>query len=284
MNFIEKLKNVQILVMDVDGVLTDGKLYYSDSGEEIKAFNVRDGQGLKVIKNYGIKLVVISGRTSEAVRRRAQELLVDEIHLGVSDKLPVLQDIVRRYAISSDEALYIGDDLGDIDVLNFVGLPVAVADAHDTVKRRADYITGKIGGDGAVREVCDMIISQKEKRGHSSDTNVNPMEIHQNLSPKTNVVPINGVRIGGGHTIALIAGPCVIESRDHTLKMAEAIRNISEKLGIPFVFKSSYDKANRSSISSSLLRPCLTRFKSPHSCADRQICSFRQEGPGNQSM
>ena len=250
MNFIEKLKNVQILVMDVDGVLTDGKLYYSDSGEEIKAFNVRDGQGLKVIKNYGIKLVVISGRTSEAVRRRAQELLVDEIHLGVSDKLPVLQDIVRRYAISSDEALYIGDDLGDIDVLNFVGLPVAVADAHDTVKRRADYITGKVGGDGAVREVCDMIISQKEKRGHSSDTNVNPMEIHQNLSPKTNVVPINGVRIGGGHTIALIAGPCVIESRDHTLKMAEAIRDISEKLGILFVFKSSYDKANRSSISS----------------------------------
>jgi 2-dehydro-3-deoxyphosphooctonate aldolase (KDO 8-P synthase) len=250
MNFIEKLKNVRMLVMDVDGVLTDGKLYYSDSGEEIKAFNVRDGQGLKLIKSHGIKLAVISGRTSEAVRRRAQELLVDEIHLGVSDKLPVLQDIVQRYTISSDETLYIGDDLGDIDVLNFVGLPVAVADAHDTVKHRADYVTGKVGGDGAVREICDMIISQKEERVHSSDTNVNPMEIHQDLSPTTNAVPINGVQIGGGHPIALIAGPCVIENRDHTLKMAEAIRNITEKLGVPFVFKSSYDKANRSSISS----------------------------------
>ena len=250
MNFIEKLKDVQILVMDVDGVLTDGKLYYSDSGEEIKTFNVRDGQGLKLIKSYGIKLAIISGRTSEAVRRRAQELLVDEIHLGVSDKFPVLQDIMRGYNISSDQAIFIGDDLGDIDVLNSVGLPVAVADAHDSVKRRADYVTGKIGGCGAVREVCDLIISRKEERPQSTDTIVNPMEIRQDCYLKTHVVPINGIQIGGGHPIALIAGPCVIESRDHTLKMAEAIKGISEKLGVPFVFKSSYDKANRSAISS----------------------------------
>ena len=175
---------------------------------------------------------------------------MDEIHLGVSDKLPVLQDIMRRYNLSSDEALYIGDDLGDIDVLNSVGLPVAVADAHDAVKRRADYVTGKIGGGGAVREICDMIISRKEERPQSTDTIVNPMETRQDCYPKTNVVPINGVQIGGGRPIALIAGPCVIENRDHTLKMAEAIRDISKKLGVPFVFKSSYDKANRSSIGS----------------------------------
>lgn len=250
MNFIEKLKNVQILVMDVDGVLTDGKLYYSDAGEEIKAFNVRDGQGLALIKSYGIKLAVISGRTSEAVRRRAQELLVDEIHLGVSDKLPVLQDILRRHEISADEALFIGDDLGDIDVLNSAGLPVAVADAHDSVKRRADYVTRKIGGGGAVREVCDLIIFRKEERPQSTDTIVNPMEVRQDCYPKTRVVPINGVQIGGGRPIALIAGPCVIENRDHTLKMAEAIKAISDKLGVPFVFKSSYDKANRSAVDS----------------------------------
>ena len=250
MNFNEKLKHVQIVVMDVDGVLTDGKLYYSDSGEEIKTFNVRDGQGLKLIKSHGIKLAVISGRTSEAVRRRADELHVDEIHLGVSDKLPVLQDILRRHSLSSDEALYIGDDLGDIGVLNTVGLPVAVADAHESVKRRADYVTGENGGGGAVREICDMIIAKKEEPANSSNASVNPVEIHQNRNPKTNVVQINGVQVGGGRPIALIAGPCVIESRKHALKMAEAIRGISGKLGVPFIFKSSYDKANRSSINS----------------------------------
>ena len=250
MSFTEKLKNVQILIMDVDGVLTDGKLYYSDSGEEIKSFNVRDGQGLKLIKSYGIVLALISGRTSEAVRRRAQELLVDEIHLGVSDKLPVLQEILRRHEISADEALFIGDDLGDIEILNSVGLPVAVADAHDAVKRRADYVTGKIGGGGAVREICDMIISRREERPQSTDTIVNPVEISQDCYPKTHVVPINGVQIGGGRPIALIAGPCVIESRDHTLKMAEAIKGISDRLGVPFVFKSSYDKANRTAVDS----------------------------------
>lgn len=250
MNFIEKLRDVQILVMDVDGVLTDGKLYYSDSREEIKAYNVRDGQGLKLIKSHGIKLAVISGRTGEAVWRRVEELHVDEIRLGVSDKLPVLQDILRRHNISSDQALYIGDDLGDIGVLNFVGLPVAVADAHDTAKRSADYITRNIGGGGAVREICDMIISQKEERPQSPDAVVKPMDNRQDRYPKTNVVAINGVQIGGGRPIALIAGPCVIESRDHTFKMAEAIKGISVKLGVPFVFKSSYDKANRSAISS----------------------------------
>ena len=250
MNFIEKLKHVQIVVMDVDGVLTDGKLYYSDSGEEIKAFNVRDGQGLKLIKSHGIKLAVISGRTSEAVRRRADELHVDEIHLGVSDKLPVLQDILRRHSLSLDDALYIGDDLSDIGVLKSVGLPVAVTDAHESVKRRADYVTGNNGGGGAVREICDMIIAKKEEPAHSSNASVNPVEIHQNRNPQTNAVQINGVQVGGGRPIALIAGPCVIESRNHALKMAEAIKGTSEKLGVPFVFKSSYDKANRSSISS----------------------------------
>ncbi len=233
MRFIERLKNIRVLVLDVDGVLTNGRLYYTDSGEEIKTFHVHDGEGLKRIKRHGIRTAVISGRSSKATKRRSQELLVDEIHLGENDKLSVLKGILQRHRISPDETLYIGDDFGDIEVLQFVGLPVAVADAHDKVKSYADYVTEKPGGAGAVREICDMILSQ---------------EIESDKKGK--VVQIGAVQIGGGLPITLIAGPCVIESQDHTLRMAEAIKQISERIGIPFVFKSSYDKANRSAINS----------------------------------
>jgi len=225
--------DIRLLVLDVDGVLTDGRLYYSDSGWEAKAFNAHDGQGIKLLRGRGIKTAIISGRSSEAVRRRAEELGIDEVRLGVKDKLSTLGEILTKYGISPQQAAYIGDDVGDLEVMKSVGFPVAVANAHESVKRVAAYVTKRNGGDGAVREICDMLIYADE----ANEGNVN-------------AVRIGDIRIGGGASLALIAGPCVIESRDHSLKMAEAIRSVAERIGIPFIFKSSYDKANRSSIRS----------------------------------
>ena len=237
MNFIKKLPQVRLLVTDADGVLTNGQLYYSDRGDEIKAFNVQDGEGLKQIKQHGIRTAIISGRSSESLRRRAQELAIDDVHMGVNDKLAVLKEILETHVISAEETLYIGDDVGDLGALLSVGLRVAVADAHDQVKRCADYVTAKPGGAGAVREICDLIISEKE--APSEGTNVMGKIVH-----------VRDIKIGGGLPLVLFAGPCVIESRDHALQMAEAIKKISEQTGVRFVFKSSYDKANRSSIDS----------------------------------
>lgn len=237
MHFIQKLPRVRLFVTDADGVLTDGQIYYSDKGEEIKAFNVQDGEGLKQIKHHGIRTAIISGRSSESLRRRAHELAIDDVYMGVNDKPEALKEILDAHAISADETLYIGDDVGDVSVLLSVGFRVAVADAHDHVKRCADYITAKPGGAGAVREICDLLISEKE--APSERTGV-----------KGKIVHVRDLKIGSGLPLVLFAGPCVIESRDHALQMAEALKELSERIGLGFVFKSSYDKANRSSIDS----------------------------------
>ena len=237
MNFIQKLPQVRLLVTDVDGVLTNGQLYYSDRGEEIKAFNVRDGEGLKQIKRHGIRTAIISGRSSESLRRRAQELAIDDVYMGVSDKPKVLIEILETCAISAEETLYIGDDVGDLGALSAVGLRVAVADAHDQVKCIADYVTAKPGGAGAVREICDLIISENEAPSEGTEVT-------------GKIIRVQDIKIGGGLPLVLFAGPCVIESPDHALQMADAIKKISDKIGVRFIFKSSYDKANRSSIDS----------------------------------
>ena len=237
MTFLKKLPQVRLLVTDADGVLTNGQLYYTERGEEIKVFNVRDGEGLKQIKQHGIRTAIISGRSSESLRKRAQELAIDNLYMGVSDKPAALKEILETCEISAEETLYIGDDVGDLGALSTAGLRVAVADAHTHVKRCADYVTVKPGGSGAVREICDLIISERE--APSEGTKV-----------KGKIVQVRNIKIGGGLPLALFAGPCAIESRDHALQMAEAIKTISEKIGVRLIFKSSYDKANRSSINS----------------------------------
>ncbi len=258
MNFIQKLSKVRLLVSDADGVLTDGQLYYTKSGEEIKAFNVRDGEGLKQIKRHGVRTAIISGRSSEALRKRALDLAVDDVHMGVSDKTEILKGILQRTGISAEETLYIGDDVGDVDVLLSAGLSVAVADAHNQAKDSADYVTANCGGAGAVREICDLIISE---RGAGS----------QSTAAKSRVVQVGAVEVGGGLPLTLIAGPCVIESRDHALRMAEDIKKFCEKLSISFIFKSSYDKANRTSIES---------YRGPGLCSGLRILSEVQREIG----
>ena len=154
----DRALKVKMLLMDVDGVLTDGRLYYTDSGEAVKVFDVRDGLGIKMAQSIGVKTGVISGRDSEALKRRLEELGIDEIHMGRYKKEEVLEEILRRHRLSEEEVLFIGDDLVDVPVLKRVGFPVAVRNAPEEVKRHAVYITRSEGGRGAVREVVDLLL------------------------------------------------------------------------------------------------------------------------------
>ncbi|MDQ7039092.1 MAG: HAD-IIIA family hydrolase [Aquificota bacterium] len=158
MSLRDRALRVRILLMDVDGVLTDGKLYYTDSGETLKVFDVRDGLGIKMVQRAGIKTGVISGRDSDALRRRLEELGIDEIHMGRYRKEEVLEEIMKRHRLSPEEVLFMGDDLVDVPVLERVGFPVAVKNAPEEVKKHAVYITRSEGGKGAVREVVELLL------------------------------------------------------------------------------------------------------------------------------
>lgn len=153
----EKARQVRMLILDVDGVLTDGGIYYS-CREEYKRFNVRDGLGIKMLVQEGIAVGIISGRTSEAVVRRAQELGIVEVHQGIADKVAVFEEIIKKHRIEADQVAFVGDDLADIPLLKRVGFAAGVADAEEAVKEHVHYICERLGGKGAVREVCDLIL------------------------------------------------------------------------------------------------------------------------------
>ncbi len=157
-NLQEKLKKIKILILDVDGVMTDGRIIMDDSGREIKNFDVRDGHGIKLIQRYGIDVVLLTGRKSEVVLHRARDLDIKEVYQKVFNKKEVLVKILKKNKITAAEAAFIGDDVIDIPVLRAVGFSAAVADALDVVKKTVDYITQNKGGRGAVREVCDMLL------------------------------------------------------------------------------------------------------------------------------
>ena len=149
---------IELLVLDVDGVLTDGRIMLTGDGDEIKSFHVRDGSGMKYWKRVGKKLALISGRGAPAVSRRAKELDVDVVRLNAKNKLPVYQEVLAELGVAPDRVAAIGDDLTDIPILRNCGLPVAVADAADEVKATAAIVTALPGGQGAVREVIEMIL------------------------------------------------------------------------------------------------------------------------------
>jgi YrbI family 3-deoxy-D-manno-octulosonate 8-phosphate phosphatase len=157
------LRNVKLLIMDVDGVLTDAGMYYSESGDELKKFNTRDGHGITLLHAAGLLTAIVTRERTSIVTRRAQKLKIQECHQGILDKLPVVKDLLARHHLTSRQACYIGDDLGDLEAMQHVALPVAVADAMPPIKKVAKYITKKKGGEGAVREVCDLILSARLK-------------------------------------------------------------------------------------------------------------------------
>lgn len=163
------LSKIKMLVMDVDGTLTDGKIYVGENGEVFKAFNVRDGYRLINIEKYNIVPVIITGRKSEILARRAAELNIEEVHQGVDDKLQVLDEIINRYQLIYDNVAYIGDDVNDIDCMNVCYLKACPADAIDEVIGVVDYVCKSDGGNGAVRELIDLIVRNNYKNNNEGE-------------------------------------------------------------------------------------------------------------------
>ncbi len=156
-----RAKNIKLLLMDCDGVLTDGRLYFGPGGEDLKVFHVRDGQGVVDWHNAGFRSGIISGRSSPLVDVRARNLGIEFVWQGRSDKGAAFNEIVAAAGANAAEVAYIGDDSPDIEVFPLVGLAVAVADAHVSVRNAAQYITEHKGGQGAVRELIDLMIASK---------------------------------------------------------------------------------------------------------------------------
>ncbi|HEY8051386.1 MAG TPA: HAD hydrolase family protein [Steroidobacteraceae bacterium] len=154
---------IRLLVLDVDGVLTDGRLYFGPRGEALKVFHVRDGNGIVQLRRAGIAVAVISGRRSSMVAVRCRELGVQYVYQGVRDKLPVLERLCRRLKVPLAACAAVADDLPDLQVLGAVGMSFAVADAHATVRRAVRFVTRLPGGQGAVREVCDQLLARRTR-------------------------------------------------------------------------------------------------------------------------
>jgi 3-deoxy-D-manno-octulosonate 8-phosphate phosphatase (KDO 8-P phosphatase) len=152
------LSKIKMLVMDVDGTLTDGKIYVGDSGEVFKAFNVKDGYRLINIKKYNIIPVIITGKKSEILAKRAAELKIEEVYQGVDDKLKVLDEVINKYQLNYENVAYIGDDLNDIDCMRVCYLKACPADAINEVLDIVDFVCKSNGGNGAVRELIDLIV------------------------------------------------------------------------------------------------------------------------------
>ena len=160
------LAEIKLLALDADGVLTDGGVYIFEDGRQFRRFDIKDGLGLKRVMDAGIHVAIISGSAVKAVAHRAQQLGIEDVHLGIQDKQKKLREICRRLGIHVNEVAFVGDDLTDLPVLRHVGLPCAPVDAVKAVKDQAVLITEADGGRGAVREVCEYLL--QEKRGGDS--------------------------------------------------------------------------------------------------------------------
>jgi 3-deoxy-D-manno-octulosonate 8-phosphate phosphatase (KDO 8-P phosphatase) len=160
---IQSIQNIRLLVLDIDGVFTDGRITLGDAGEEFNTFHTQDGQGIKLLHLAGILVAVISGRQSLAAKNRMQELGITHIYQGISDKLATLQEFIKNNHISLEETAYIGDDLQDLPCIRAVGLGVTVPNGVALVKQHADLQTTQAGGHGAVRELCDLILTHQKK-------------------------------------------------------------------------------------------------------------------------
>ncbi|OHC62289.1 MAG: phenylphosphate carboxylase subunit delta [Rhodocyclales bacterium GWA2_65_19] len=159
----DKAAGIVLMGFDVDGVLTDGTLYFSSRGDEIKAFSSLDGHGLKMLQRAGVEVALISGRSSRALELRAENLGVAELHMGVEDKRTLLTGLAAQRAIDLSRTGYMGDDVVDLPVLRACGFSATVADGHGEVLARVDYVATRGGGRGAVREVCDLILRAQGK-------------------------------------------------------------------------------------------------------------------------
>jgi 3-deoxy-D-manno-octulosonate 8-phosphate phosphatase (KDO 8-P phosphatase) len=155
---LERAAGVRLAIFDVDGVLTDGSLFMGDGGEEYKAFNSRDGHGMKMLVNNGVDTAIITGRTSNVVKHRGRDIQVKHLYQGAAEKLPVFERLIADLGITPQQTAFVGDDIVDLPIMLRVGLSVAVADAHPLVKEHAHWVTPSRGGRGAAREFCEMMM------------------------------------------------------------------------------------------------------------------------------
>lgn len=162
-SYVNNLPFIQFLILDVDGVLTDGGVYYSNNGDEFKKFNILDGYGMLKLRRAGIPAAILTGRVSNIVERRAKDLGITEVHQNLDNKLEVYEMLKAKYSLRDREIAYIGDDEFDLPVLQRVGFSAAPANAIDSVKKRVHYVCKKNGGDGAVREIIELILKHKKQ-------------------------------------------------------------------------------------------------------------------------
>jgi 3-deoxy-D-manno-octulosonate 8-phosphate phosphatase (KDO 8-P phosphatase) len=158
---VHKLKKIKLLLLDVDGVLTDGGIIYNDNGDETKAFNVKDGLGIRLLMEAGIYLGIVTGRRSNALYSRCKDLGINIIYDDVGNKVDVLEALLHETGVLAEEVAFIGDDLPDLSLMKMIGLSIAVGDAQKTILNNADMVTSAKGGHGAVREACEAILKAK---------------------------------------------------------------------------------------------------------------------------
>lgn len=157
-DLMQRAAAVRMVVFDVDGVLTDGSLFLGDDGQEYKAFNSKDGHGMKLLRGTGVHIAIITGRTSKVVDHRMESLGIEHVYQGRLEKLPAFEDLLAKTGMAPDQVAYVGDDVVDLPVMVRVGFAVAVQDAHHLVKRHAHWTTPNPGGRGAARDVCELIM------------------------------------------------------------------------------------------------------------------------------
>ncbi|EEF80998.1 3-deoxy-D-manno-octulosonate 8-phosphate phosphatase [Methylophaga thiooxydans] len=165
-DILEKAKKIKLVVFDVDGVLSDGRIIIGDDGQEYKAFHSRDGHGMKLLQYTGVEIAIITGRTSKTVEHRMNGLGIKHVYQGKRVKLPVFEQLINELGLTPDECAYVGDDWVDLAIMSRVGLAVAVQDADRVVKKHAHWITPSKGGHGAARELCELIM---EGQGNLQD-------------------------------------------------------------------------------------------------------------------
>lgn len=161
--FADKTNATQLLILDVDGVMTSGTIYYNESGDEAKGFHIHDGLGIKLLQKAGINVAVISGKQSNAVARRLTDLNIKHFYLGHEDKTAAYQELKSIYKVSDNHIAYMGDDLPDLPLLQQAGFAITVPQAPTIIKEHADYITTCQGGQGAVREIAELILKSQDK-------------------------------------------------------------------------------------------------------------------------
>ena len=157
-SIIKQAAQIKLLICDVDGVFSDGRIYLGNNGEELKAFNTRDGFGIKALQSAGIDVAIITGRHSSLVEQRMKSLNVKHIYLGQENKITAYQQLLANLGLTAENVAYIGDDIPDLAVMEQVGLSICVPDGHPYVKSKSDHITSLNGGFGAVREICDLLL------------------------------------------------------------------------------------------------------------------------------